>query len=39
MDQVRAIATEKLPDLNTNNIENAMNSVVGAAKSMGVAVK
>ncbi len=38
MDQVRAIATEKLPDLNTNDVEAAMNSVKGAARSMGVAI-
>lgn len=38
MDQVRAIAQEKLPDLNTNNVEQAMHSVIGAARSMGVKV-
>ncbi|NCS97359.1 MAG: 50S ribosomal protein L11 [Candidatus Pacebacteria bacterium] len=37
-EQVRAIATEKMPDLNTNDIEAAMRSVEGAARSMGVAV-
>jgi len=36
--QVRAIATEKLPDLNTNDVEMAMNSVAGTARSMGIAV-
>lgn len=39
MDQVKAIATEKMPDLNTNNIDSAINSVIGTAKSMGVEVK
>lgn len=39
MDQVKAIATEKMPDLNTNNLDSAINSVIGAAKSMGVTVK
>lgn len=38
-DQVRAIAEEKLPDLNTNSVEAAMKTVAGAAKSMGVEVK
>lgn len=38
-DQLRAIAEEKLPDLNTNNIEAAMNIVAGTARSMGVAVQ
>lgn len=39
MDQVRAIAQEKLPDLNTTKIESAINSVKGTARSMGVQVK
>lgn len=38
-DQVRAIAQEKLPDLNTKDIDAAMKSVAGAARSMGVDVK
>lgn len=38
-DQVRAIAEKKLPDLNTNNLDKAMNSVKGTARSMGVTVK
>lgn len=38
-DQVRAIAEKKLPDLNTDSIESAMNSVAGTARSMGVSVK
>src|SRR6185369_8505905 len=33
--QLREIATEKLPDLNTKDIENAMKSVAGTARSMG----
>jgi len=37
-EQLRAIATEKLPDLNTTDIEKAMKSVAGAARSMGVTV-
>lgn len=39
MDQVKEIAQEKMPDLNTNNIDSAVNTVVGTAKSMGVEVK
>ncbi|MBP7700784.1 50S ribosomal protein L11 [Candidatus Woesebacteria bacterium] len=38
-DQVREIATKKLPDLNTNDVEAAMKTVAGAARSMGVTVK
>lgn len=37
-DQIREIATEKLEDLNTNNVDAAMNTVEGTARSMGVAV-
>jgi large subunit ribosomal protein L11 len=35
-DQVREIATTKLPDLNANDIEQAMKIVEGTARSMGV---
>lgn len=38
-DQVKEIATKKLPDLNTNDLEAAMKTVAGAARSMGVEVK
>jgi large subunit ribosomal protein L11 len=38
-DQVKAIAQEKLPDLNTTDLESAMKSVAGTARSMGVTVK
>jgi large subunit ribosomal protein L11 len=37
-DQVRDIATTKLPDLNANDIESAMKIVEGTARSMGVTV-
>jgi large subunit ribosomal protein L11 len=37
-DQVREIAEKKLPDLNTNNIDAAMKSVEGSARSMGVQI-
>ena len=36
--QVRQIAQTKLPDLNTTDIESAMRSVAGAARSMGIEV-
>ncbi|MBT4124676.1 MAG: 50S ribosomal protein L11 [Candidatus Pacebacteria bacterium] len=39
MDQVKEIAEAKLPDLNTNNLENAINSVTGTARSMGIQIK
>ncbi len=38
LDQVRKIAEEKLPDLNATNVEAAMNTVKGTARSMGVEV-
>ncbi len=38
-EQVRKIAEEKLPDLNTNDIEKAMRIVEGVAKSMGVIIE
>lgn len=37
-DQLRTIAQEKMPDLNTNDVESAMKSVAGAARSMGVQI-
>lgn len=37
--QLRKIATDKLPDLNTTSIESAMKSVAGTARSMGVEVE
>ncbi|HYC83330.1 MAG TPA: 50S ribosomal protein L11 [Candidatus Paceibacterota bacterium] len=38
-DQVRAIAEQKMPDLNANDIEAAIKIVEGTARSMGVDVK
>ena len=35
-DQIREIATTKMPDLNANDIEQAMKIVEGTARSMGV---
>ena len=37
--QVQDIATMKLPDLNTKNIDSAMKQVAGTARSMGVEVE
>src|SRR5256885_13693895 len=34
-DQLRAIAERKMPDLNANDVEAAMNIVAGTARSMG----
>jgi len=39
MDQIRKIAEEKMPDLNTKDIEKAIKIVLGTAKSMGIEVK
>ncbi|MEE8422136.1 MAG: 50S ribosomal protein L11 [Dehalococcoidia bacterium] len=36
--QVREIAKTKLPDLNTNDIEQAMKIIEGTARSMGIEV-
>ena len=38
-DQVKAIAEDKLKDLNTRNVESAMKMVAGTAKNMGISVK
>ena len=38
-DQVRAIAQDKMPDLNCFTIESAMTLVAGTARSMGITVK
>ena len=37
--QLRAIAEQKLPDLNANTIEQAEKIVAGTARSMGVEIK
>ena len=36
--QVKEIATMKMPDLNTSDIESAMSMIEGTAKSMGVKI-
>ena len=37
-DQIKAIATTKLPDLNCLKVESSMSQVAGTAKSMGLEV-
>ena len=39
MDQVKAIAEQKMEDLNAASIESAMSMVMGTARSMGVTIK
>jgi len=39
LDQVRAIAEDKMPDLNCFEVEAAMKMVAGTARSMGITVK
>jgi large subunit ribosomal protein L11 len=36
--QLREIAEKKLPDLNTDDIETAMKTIAGSAKSMGIEI-
>ena len=38
-DQVRAIAEDKMPDLNCFTVESAMKMVAGTARSMGLQVE
>lgn len=37
-EQITTIATEKLPDLNTNNLDQAKKMVAGTARSMGIQI-
>jgi len=37
-DQIREIAELKMPDLNANDVEHAMNMIAGTARSMGVTI-
>ncbi len=39
MDQAKKIASDKLEDLNTDNVDQAVKIVQGVARSMGVEVK
>ena len=38
-DQIRTISETKMPDLNAMNVESAMKTIAGTAKSMGVRIK
>lgn len=38
-DQVKEIAEAKMPDLNANNVEQAMKIIEGSARSMGLIVE
>jgi len=38
-DQVREIATTKMPDLNAASVEAAMRMIAGTARSMGITVE
>ncbi len=38
VDQVKAIAEEKMPDMNCFTVESAMHMIAGTARSMGVTV-
>ena len=38
-DKIREIAEKKMPDLNTTNIESAMRTIEGTARSMGLTVE
>ncbi|MEE1183364.1 MAG: 50S ribosomal protein L11, partial [Paludibacteraceae bacterium] len=38
-EQVKAIATDKMPDLNCFTVEAAMRMVAGTARSLGITVK
>jgi len=37
--QVKEIAEKKLPDMNTSNLQSAINNVIGTARSMGITVE
>lgn len=39
VDQLRQIAVRKLPDLNTTDIDIAMRTIAGTARSMGIRVE
>ena len=38
-DQIRAIAEQKMPDLNAASVESAMSMIAGTCRSMGVVVE
>jgi large subunit ribosomal protein L11 len=38
-DQIRAVASEKIKDMNTTNVDQAARTIAGTARSMGIDVK
>ena len=38
-DQIKAIAEDKMPDLNCFTVQSAMRLIAGTARSMGITVK
>jgi large subunit ribosomal protein L11 len=38
-EQLRQVAKQKMPDLNTNNIDQAMRVLAGTARSMGIEIE
>ncbi len=38
-DQLREIAETKMPDLNANDVDAAMNIIAGSARNMGITIK
>jgi large subunit ribosomal protein L11 len=38
-DQLREIAEQKMPDLNANDVEAAMNIIAGSARNMGIVIE
>ena len=38
-DQVRQIATDKMPDMNANDVEAAIKLLSGTARSMGIEIE
>ena len=38
-EQLRAIAEQKMPDLNANDVEGAMKIIAGTARSMGITLQ
>lgn len=39
MEQIKEIATKKMPDMGVSNLQSAINMVIGTCRSMGVEVK
>jgi len=39
MEQIKAIAEKKMTDMNTTDLNSAMQMIKGTAKSMGITIK